>query len=357
MWKRAHSSGDLSAEVQRSQEQNHNSITDAVRSIFNTTRCYDLMQASCKVIVFESSIPFQLAFYALAEQDANTAPIWDPVQQRFVGMMTSMDFLQALWTYSLSSTRSPDELKYKSIKQMLEETGTGQVFKHDHWQAIDAEKSAYQMCRLLQRQNTDYVPVTDPDEGNLVAVLGYLDMVNLLDTAARQFPHLFSATIDEAKIGTYRVVTCPENMSLGEALRICQQKQISSIPVVNADGVVTGLYYKNDVSFITKSSNPDEILGNVGEVTVADAVRAGASADLADVNANMPPPAIGPDGESVARPALLNTFRTCQPQDPIRHVLATMMEARVTRVVIVDAGMRCMGIVSIKDVIMFYLNS
>lgn len=38
-----------------------------VQDIFNSTRCYDLMQTSCKVIVFEACIPFQLAFFALVE--------------------------------------------------------------------------------------------------------------------------------------------------------------------------------------------------------------------------------------------------------------------------------------------------
>ena len=152
MWKRAHSSGDLTAEVQRSQEQKHSSVTDAVRSIFNTTRCYDLMQTSCKVIVFDKDIPFQLAFYALAEQDADIAPIWDPRTKRFVAMMTSQDFLQALWLYSHSTSKSQEDLKYKSIGQMLDEAEATSVFKHNQFQTIDAEDSAYQMCRLLQRQ-------------------------------------------------------------------------------------------------------------------------------------------------------------------------------------------------------------
>ena len=39
----------------------------AIQSIFASTKCYDLMQHSSKAVVFETSIPFQLAFYALIE--------------------------------------------------------------------------------------------------------------------------------------------------------------------------------------------------------------------------------------------------------------------------------------------------
>ena len=72
MWfPRANSSGDLSAEVKKSQENNgtfgYVSTKEAVQGIFNSTHCYDLMQSSTKVVVFETHIPFQLAFYALVE--------------------------------------------------------------------------------------------------------------------------------------------------------------------------------------------------------------------------------------------------------------------------------------------------
>ena len=36
------------------------------------------------------------------------------------------------------------------------------------------------------RHEADYVPIVDPDEGNLVSILGYLDVVHLLDQAAKQ---------------------------------------------------------------------------------------------------------------------------------------------------------------------------
>jgi hypothetical protein len=42
----------------------------AIQSIFASTKCYDLMQVSSKALVFEASIPFQLAFYALVEHGA-----------------------------------------------------------------------------------------------------------------------------------------------------------------------------------------------------------------------------------------------------------------------------------------------
>lgn len=40
---------------------------EAVQSLLTSTACYELMEFSAKAVVFETSIPFQLAFYALVE--------------------------------------------------------------------------------------------------------------------------------------------------------------------------------------------------------------------------------------------------------------------------------------------------
>ncbi|CAN0510506.1 unnamed protein product, partial [Ectocarpus sp. 12 AP-2014] len=52
-----------------------------------------------KVVVFDSSIPVQLAFYALVEHDMQAAPLWDSRERRFVGLMTVTDFIDILRHY------------------------------------------------------------------------------------------------------------------------------------------------------------------------------------------------------------------------------------------------------------------
>ena len=45
-----------------------------IYEVFSNTTCYDLMQASSKGTVFETTIPFQLAFFALIEHGNRIAP-------------------------------------------------------------------------------------------------------------------------------------------------------------------------------------------------------------------------------------------------------------------------------------------
>lgn len=75
-------------------------------------------------------------------------------------------------------------------------------FRHADFQAVDAEDSVVQLCMLLLRTGSDYAPVLDPDNGNLVAILGYLDILNLLEKAGNQYPQFFSQTLQE--LGTLK---------------------------------------------------------------------------------------------------------------------------------------------------------
>jgi CBS domain-containing protein len=62
---------------------------------------------------------------------------------------------------------------------------------------------------------------------------------------SKQFPHLFSATIEQASIGTFPVVVAPQEALLADVLNILEERRISSIPVIDQiTERVTGLYYK-----------------------------------------------------------------------------------------------------------------
>lgn len=342
MWfPRANSSGDLSCEVKKSQEQlaalGTVSTKEAVQNIFNSTHCYDLMQNSTKVVVFETQIPFQLAFYALVEHDIEIAPLWDPEKKAFAALMTMSDFIQALRIYRNRGI-SVTDLANRTIMDMLH----SQIapLRYQDFETIDAEDSVFQLCRILQTRGRDFIPVIDPDEGNLVAILGYLDLVNLLNTAAQQFPHLFSQTIEETGLGTYRVVTAPQHALLADVLNILEERGISSIPVVDPSEKVLGLYYKADTTFLTRAPDPGAVMSSLASLTVGEAVSLQQQQQQS--------------GESLATSQ--GMMCTCISRSLISEVLQVMMNARSARVVITDETGKCLAIASIRDIVWYYLS-
>jgi len=341
-----------------SEISNSNIIPDAdlisnhsiVQGIFNDTKCYDLMQISSKGTVFETTIPFQLAFFALVEHDTDVAPLWDPERRQFVGLMTVGDYINALrvWrtqrlpTTELTARTISDMLAFSSAMSLHSQQQTNQVvrFRHADFQTIDAEDSVVQLCLLLIRSGIDYVPVLDPDNGNLVSILGYLDIVHLLDQAAAQHPHLFSATLEQLRIGTYtNIMTAPKHAKICEVLDALESQQISSLPIVDDTGKVVDTYHKSDVSFVIKAADPDEVVANLGNFKVEECIA------LRE--------------QLLQSGDVMSSFQglvVCKLEYPLSQIVRSMMIARSTKAVVVDEAHRCIGIVSVKDVIKYYLT-
>jgi CBS domain-containing protein len=251
-------------------------------------------------------------------------------------MMTLADFINMLRVYRRQD-RSLADLSTKSIDDMLR-TPMLSVFRHGGFETLDAEDSVFQLCRLLHRLNADYVPIVDPDEGNLVAVLGYLDLVHLLHEAAKQYPQFFSSSLLQLGIGTYEdLVTAPQTMLLFDVIELLEARNISGIPVTNEFGLVIGQYHRSDVSFITRAADPDSAMAGIHTLQIGDALRMQQTA--------------------ISESSALHsdqTLCTCFVQDSLASVLDAMMRARVTRVVCVDSSGRCVGVISIKDIVAYY---
>lgn len=230
------------------------------------------------------------------------------------------------------------ELTSKTIAEMMHSTGV--LFRHAEFLAVDAEDSVHQMCLMLLRTENDYVPVMDADNGNLVSILGFLDVVQLLTQAAAQYPNLFARSVRDANIGTFQnVVTAPRTTRLWEVLDVLEQKNLSGLPVVDEQNKVVGFYHRSDVSFIIKATDTDMVLANLANFRVEESMA------LRE--------------QLLASGEIMSSFQglaTAKSHDSLATVLLAMLRARSSRVVIVNESQMCTGIVSIRDIIRYYLG-
>jgi 5'-AMP-activated protein kinase regulatory gamma subunit len=252
--------------------------------------------------------------------------------------MTISDYIQALQVCRRQGI-SMQDLASRTISEMM--SSPAMTFKHQDFQSIDAEDTIQQLCLLLYRLQVDYVPVVDPDEGNLVSVLGYLDIVHLMDQAAKQNPHLFAETIENLCVNSFvDVVTAPRTAMLCDVLMVLAERNIAAIPITDETGKVIGLYHKSDVTFVTRATDPDSVLANLSELTVGDAV----ALQQQQLQSGEP---------MTTTPHVLVT---CSLRDRLSVVLNAMMLVRSTAVVCVDDNGCCIGVISIKDLIRYYFD-
>lgn len=290
------------------------------------------------------------------------APLWDPERRQFVGLMTVGDYIHALRVWR--SQRLPTaELTNRSINDMIQlsnsmvsQQQSQQQLRHPHlpsvqlplivrfrhadFQAVEAEDSVVQLSVLLLRSGNDYVPVLDPDTGSLVSILGYLDIVHLLDQAAIQYPQFFGQTLQQLRIGAYsNLITAPRHAKVCDILDALDAHGISSLPIVDEAGRVVDTYHRSDVSFVIKAADPDEVIANLGALRVDECIRLREQ--------------LLQSGEVMSASQGLVL---CRPEFPLSQIVRAMMTTRSTKAVVVDEAQQCIGIVSIKDIIKHYLS-
>lgn len=323
--------------------ENYNSVEDAVQSIFQTNKCYDLIPNSCKVIVFESAIPFQLAFYALVEHDGEVAPIWDPINKIFVGLMTTMDFVEALRLYHIQGISSYD-LANRSIEELLKIPKKEAIIKHSNFTGIDAESSLLQMCFLLYNMNSEYIPVVDPIENNIVGVLGYLDALYLLAHSAQQFSLVASMTVNQLSTlphverPDHQQLSAPKNALFHSVLSALKDQNLSCIPIVDEDGRVVSLYQISDVAFLSRATNPDLIIANFSNLTIYEVIQ---QQQLNETS--MGPAPVG--------------YCHCNLSTNMKDLFDSMINFRITRSVCVDGMGRLICVVEVKDILRHFLRN
>lgn len=236
-------------------------------------------------------------------------------------MMSTRDFYQirkkrALLGLSLNSL---------SIADLLSADDT--MFVQSEFHSIDAEDSVRELCGMFDRLDVEYLSVVDPDDGNLVAVLGDLDVLHLLSQLAQRYPSAFSSSIDSLPLP--QLVAPPTvtlSSLLSDVISIMCDRNLSTVPVVDNNNRVVGLYSFSDTSFITRLSPTSDVsaLSSIDNQTIGDII---------DTQHNP----------------------TCQAKDSIRFVLEQMVTQRITKLVLVDSNSVCLGIIRARDIFNSFL--
>ncbi len=318
----------------------------SIQSIFAGTSCYDLIQQSAKIIVFETTIPCHMAFYALVEHDTNVAPIWDQDRHMLVALMTVSDYIRAL---RLCNARNVSMLEFqqKSIAEVMDSKGVFQL-EHPEFSSLDVEDSIQMMCHYFKRTQYDYVPVMNPDDGSLLSILGYLDVLHLLDEAAKQHPEYFEVSLSgmHVHVETAGVLTAPATTTLNDILGAGDKDHFgtgkntqTSVPILNADGTVLGLYHKTDVAFVVKAADPEAVLANMNNMTADDVFK------LHNKLENT--------GE---RGRLAAGLAVCNANDTMATVINVMMRARSAVIIITNDEDKYVGMTSVRDIVASFFD-
>ncbi|CAK6962485.1 '-AMP-activated protein kinase subunit gamma-1 [Scomber scombrus] len=288
-------------------------------------RCYDAIPTSCKLVIFDTTLPVKKAFFALVANGLRAAPLWDSKLQKFVGMLTITDFINILHCYYKSPMVQMHELENHKI-----ETWRGDSFQNVYIQysnhfliSISPEASLFDAIYSLLKYKIHRLPVIDPESGNVLHILTHKRILKFLRIFGKkvQKPAFMQKQIQELGIGTFRnIATVQQTATLHDALSIFVERRVSALPVVNEQGKVVALYSRFDVINLAAQKNYNNL-----DMTMLEAVR--------------------------RRSCFVEGVIKCYPYESLEIIIDRIVSAEVHRLVLVDRADVVKGIVSLSDLL------
>lgn len=330
--------------LQNEQEVVRRAGRQAISAFLDGHNCFSVLRASGKVVVFDTRIPIQLAFYALVEHDMQAAPLWEPSICQFVGLLTVTDFIDILRHYRRTNA-DVSALATRSIADILNDPVIKETVlmsrHHDGFSGADSGTTLKQACRQLHENNLDFLPIIMPEDMRVLACITYTNILEHLVTHFREQRRLFDDSIYDLRIGTYhdKLITVAPQQTLAEALELMHQHRLSALPVVensggdgSSRGKLVGVYSRSDITFLTKATDAEDAVANL-------------NLTLSDVLAQQRTDVTTPDA-----------LHTCSMGHTLQSIFEYFAQLRFNRLFVVDDEDHAVGVVSARDLVAYFLN-
>jgi len=308
---------------------------DAISDFLSRKTLYDVMRQSGKVVVFDTSIPVQLAFYALLEHDMAAAPLWDSGSRRFVGLMSVTDFIDILRHYHRRGIPM-DELSARTIGEVMSDPD-GRPLQHSTFVGNPVTASVRNAVNQLVAHKHRFLPVlppASPSEVRVLAVLSYYDTLRYLVDTFREQRRLFEDPVADLGVGTYgagQVVTVATSAKLAQVLDLLEQRDVSAVPVVDETGRVVDIYPRSDITFLATATDAESVLSNL-ELSMSEVLAL-----------------------RVGELELKDRLHTCSPRATLQSVFELFSEVGFRRLVAVDDTTgACLGVITARDLILYF---
>eukprot|EP00192_Tetraselmis_astigmatica_P003438 CAMPEP_0117653972 /NCGR_PEP_ID=MMETSP0804-20121206/3489_1 /TAXON_ID=1074897 /ORGANISM="Tetraselmis astigmatica, Strain CCMP880" /LENGTH=551 /DNA_ID=CAMNT_0005460209 /DNA_START=679 /DNA_END=2334 /DNA_ORIENTATION=+ len=368
---------------------------------------YELIPESGKVVLLDTELPVRQAFHALYEQGIASAPLWDTESASIVGMISASDFIQILrhLRNSVSSGGNPlseQEMDEHTIKHMREEAALlgNSAESLVHCQPDDSLKvvaqtlfeAGHSMAPVL---TSDAAGSASEDGSKIPNLLHVATISGVLACLLRHFRAslsslpLLSHPLGSLPLGSWiagveeegeetkergakkigHLQTVGLNTPLTTALQLLLEKGISSLPVVDDNGMLLDVYSRSDITMLAKGNAYSRL--QYEDLTVGQAL---ALASAKPTMSSSAPALQQPPGSTLTPPNMMATGAAsgghsvgsipagsgpgggqrmfiCTKRDSLRTVVERLSIPGVRRLIAVHPETRCVeGIVSLSDI-------
>ncbi|KAJ5932441.1 hypothetical protein N7516_006930 [Penicillium verrucosum] len=281
----------------------------AIRDFLKARNSYDVLPLSFRLIIFDTSLSVKESLNILIQNGIVSAPLWDSKASKFAGLLTTSDYINVIQYYfqNPAALDQIDQFRLDSLREVEKALGvappeTNRVPAVSPLVTSDSQtERPHVLSVITQYRILKFVAVNVPDTQQLRRPLG------------------------ELLLGSYdNVATASMDTPVIDVIHILVERSISSVPIVNSEGVVYNVFESVDVITLIKGGFYDDL-----SLTVGEALKK----------------------RSPGFPGIY----TCSLNDGLDTIFDTIRKSRVHRLVVVDEHFKLKGVLTLSDILHYIL--
>ncbi|GAA91436.1 Snf1 protein kinase complex subunit Snf4 [Aspergillus luchuensis IFO 4308] len=306
------------AQPERAIDREERQALRAIRNFLKVRTSYDVLPLSFRLIMFDTSLMHNTGIVS--------APLWDSTSSTFAGLLTTSDYINVIQYYyqNPEALNQIDQFRLDSLREVEKALHVAPP----ETISIDPERPLYEACRRMLESRARRIPlVTFDSQTDRALVLSVLTQyrilkfvaVNVNDTQKLRKP------LGEILLGSYHnIAVASMDTPVIDVIHILVSRSISSVPIINSEGVVYNVFEAVDVITLIKGGVYDDLSLTVGEALKKRS----------------------PDFPGIY---------TCSLNDGLDTIFDTIRKSRVHRLVVVDDNFRLKGVLTLSDILQYIL--
>ncbi|MCJ1363524.1 AMP-activated serine/threonine-protein kinase regulatory subunit [Acarospora aff. strigata] len=297
-----------------------------IRDFLKVRTSYDVLPLSFRLIVFDTTLLVKKSLSILLQNGIVSAPLWDSKTSTFAGLLTTSDYINVIQYYwaNPDALNQVEMFRLNSLRDIEKALGVTPI----ETVSINPLKPLYEACRRMLESRARRIPLVDvDDETQRAMIVSVVTQYRILKFVAVNVTEtrMLRKPLMDLNLGTYEhLETAKMTTPVIEVIHKLVKHNISSVPILNSEGVVINVFEAVDVITLIKGGVYEDLNLKVGEA-------------LQKRSEDFP------------------GIYTCSIHDRLDTIFDTIRKSRVHRFVIIDENSRLKGVLTLSDILEYIL--
>ncbi|KAF1967891.1 CBS-domain-containing protein [Bimuria novae-zelandiae CBS 107.79] len=297
-----------------------------IRAFLKVRTSYDVLPLSFRLIIFDTVLLVKKSLNILIQNGIVSAPLWDSKTSTFAGLLTTSDYINVIQYYwqNPDALARVDQFRLNSLRDIERSLGVTPI----ETVSIHPERPLYEACRKMLEARARRIPIVDiDDETQRTTVVSVITQYRLLKFVAVNVKETqkLRKPLKDIQVGTYdNLATAYMDTPVMDVIHMLVKKSISSVPIIDNQGMVLNVFESVDVITLIKGGVYDDL-----NLTVGDAL--------------------------LKRSDDFPGIYTCSMQDQLSTIYDTIRRSRVHRFIVIDDDNKLKGVLTLSDILEYTL--